>query len=338
MKACILEGNQSLSIIELEIEEPHNDELVVAVKTLGLCGSDLKTYNDENPMVVFPVIPGHEIGCEVIAKGDEVTEDIRIGDRGTVLPYTSCRICPACSSKRFNTCSGNRTLGVARDGAAREFLTIKADDFILCREMDFSDIALIEPLSVGRHAAARAGDVSGKRVLLYGLGIIGIGVLLELKKQGAHVIVAELSEIKLKLAKKLGADQILNIGDPDYQDQLDTMASAFGINIVIDAVGASSVVSAAIHNCSVAGAVILIGYHSDTFPFNSKLIVSKELSVLGSRNALISDFIAVRDFLKENSNLKETLITKRFNLIQLEDAFKYWNKEKNYVTKILIDV
>jgi threonine dehydrogenase-like Zn-dependent dehydrogenase len=229
-------------------------------------------------------------------------------------------------------------MGVARDGAAREFLTINYNDFIMCQDMDFTDIALIEPLSVGRHAVVRAGDVKGKNVLLFGFGIIGVGVLMELKRQGATVIVAEISDLKLSLAKQMGADHVINTSEADYKKKISDIVGNKGINAVIDAVGASVVVSAALDICSVAGTVVFIGYHSDLFPFNSKSIVSKELSVLGSRNALLADFEAVRETLKSNIMLKEILITKRFSFDDLEKAFMFWSKERNSVTKILIDI
>ncbi|MDC7225143.1 MAG: alcohol dehydrogenase catalytic domain-containing protein [Spirochaetales bacterium] len=337
MKAFIISGKQKVEFISVNIKPPGKEELLITVKTIGLCGSDLKSYNNENPMVKYPIIPGHEIGGVVVAKGSDVPDSIRIGDKGTVFPYTYCGVCPACKLGRFNTCAENRTMGVARDGAATEQILIRYKDFISCPELDFSEIALIEPLSVGRHAAMRAGDVRGKNVLIYGLGIVGVGVLLELKKQGAHVIVADISEKKLELAKSIGAEHIINLNDSDYSDQLDAFKSS-GISAIFDAVGAAAIVSAAIENCSVAGIVVLIGYYNDMHPFNSKLIVSKELTVSGARNALKSDMESVRDLLLQNKRLKDLLITKCFDYKKIEQAFRYWNKKKSSVRKIIIEM
>lgn len=338
MRAFVIEGNEKASFIEMEKKQPGSGEILVAVKTLGLCGSDLKTYHQQNPMVVYPIVPGHEIGCEIVAVGEGVPSSLRVGMRGTILPYTTCGHCPACRAGKFNTCSTNKTMGVARPGAAMPFVTMRHEDFIPCPDtMDFSDIALIEPLSVGRHAASRAGDVKGKRVLLYGFGIVGVGVLLELVHQGASVVVADVMQEKLDLAVSLGAAKGLNIKDADFNGQVSAFTDGEGMDVVIDAVGAASVATSAFEQVCIAGTIVLIGYHSDTFPFNTKPIVSRELSVFGSRNALLADFIAVRSIIEKRPELKDILISSRFPFERIGDALDHWSANRGSVTKILID-
>lgn len=338
MRAFLIEDNEQVSFVEMERSAPGRGEIVVAVKTLGLCGSDLKTYHKQNPMVQYPIVPGHEIGCQIVEVGDSVPTSLRIGMRGTILPYTTCGHCPACRAGKFNTCATNKTMGVARPGAAMPFVTLRHEDFIPCPDsMDFTDIALIEPLSVGRHAASRAGEVKDKRVLLYGFGIVGVGVLLELVHQGASVIVADVMQEKLDLAVDLGAAKGLNIKDADFSKQVLAFTDGEGVDVVIDAVGAASVATSAFEQVCIAGTIVLIGYHNDTFPFNTKPIVSRELSVYGSRNAMLDDFVAVRRIIEDRSDLKDILVSSRYPFDRIDEAFAYWSANRGSVTKILID-
>lgn len=338
MKAFTIESKGTVAFGSVEYDKPKSDEIVVAVKVLGLCGSDLKTFHGDNPMVQYPIIPGHEIACEIVEIGKDVPSTLSLGDRGTIIPYTTCGTCPACRQKRFNTCSTNKTMGVARPGAARSFLTLNHKDFISCKGMDHTDIALIEPLSVGIHAAGRAGDVQDKRVLLYGLGIVGVGLMLELKRKGALVVVADISEAKLAMAKELGADIAIDSRDPQFEETLDRFTDKQGFDVVVDAVGAGPIVTAALEKTAVAGTVVFVGYHSDTIPFTSKPIVSKELSVFGSRNALMADFIGAITMLQDNPTLKDVLVSKRYPFDQIDEAFAYWDQNRGSVMKLLIDL
>jgi len=338
MKAFKIESKGNVAFGSIEYQSPRSEEIVVSVKVLGLCGSDLKTFHGDNPMVQYPIIPGHEIACEIVEIGKNVPSSLSLGDRGTIIPYTTCGTCPACRKKRFNTCSSNKTLGVARPGAARSFLTLNYKDFLSCKGMDHTDIALIEPLSVGIHAAGRAGDVQDKKVLLYGMGIVGVGILLELKRKGAHVVVADISDSKLKLARELGAEVAIDSRDPQFEEKLDRFTDRQGFDVVVDAVGAGAIVTSALEKTAVAGTVVFVGYHSDTIPFNSKPIVSKELSVFGSRNALLADFLGAIDMLQNNPKLKDVLVSKRFPFDRIDEAFVYWDQNRGSVMKVLVDL
>jgi threonine dehydrogenase-like Zn-dependent dehydrogenase len=217
-------------------------------------------------------------------------------------------------------------------------MTVHHDDFIPCDGMDYSDIALVEPLSVGRHAANRVPAVAGKLVLLYGLGIIGVGILIELKRLGAKVIVADVAADKLDLALRLGADYALDIKDAEFDSTIDKLSGGMGLDIVFDAVGSAKIVESALSRTAVAATIVFVGYHTDTIPFNTKPIVSKELSVYGSRNALKADFEGSRDNLRSNPALKELLVTNRFAFSELAEAFRYWSENRGSVMKILVDM
>jgi len=177
MKAVKIIKPGVVKLVELNKPKVSVEEILIKLKALGLCGSDLKTYQGQNQMVIYPRIPGHEIAGEIVQTGEEVPSEFQVGRLVTVSPYTSCGKCVACQQGRVNCCSYNQTLGVQRDGAAVEFITVPYSKVFLAGDLPEEQIACIEPLSVGWHATNRAQIRSEDIVLVFGCGMIGLGVI-----------------------------------------------------------------------------------------------------------------------------------------------------------------
>ena len=177
MKAIKIIKPGVVKLVELNKPKVSVGEILIKLKALGLCGSDLKTYQGQNQMVIYPRIPGHEIAGEIVQTGEEVPSEFQVGRLVTVSPYTSCGKCVACQQGRVNCCPYNQTLGVQRDGAAVEFITVPYSKVFLAGDLPEEQIACIEPLSVGWHATNRAQIRSEDIVLVFGCGMIGLGVI-----------------------------------------------------------------------------------------------------------------------------------------------------------------
>ncbi len=316
---------------------PGEGELLVSIRRLGLCGSDLKTYTGMNPMVEFPIVPGHEIGAEIVDVGRNVPAWYHKGRRGTVIPYSSCGECPACRNGRVNTCANNRTLGVGRDGAARPLMTVHHADFVLGDGLTFDQLALVEPMSVATHAACQAGEANGRAVLLFGFGLIGIGIMKELQRRGATVIVTDISPAKLELARVMGANHTVPVDGERFADQVRDVSGSWGPEVCIDAVGADEVVTMCLETVCVSGRVVFLGYHAGTVAFNTKPIVSKELTVCGTRNALREDFEQTIRSLPAAFPDTTQLVSSRFEFAAMDEAFDFWKRNRTDVIKLLID-
>ena len=142
-----------------EIPEPEltPGSVLLAVKFVGLCGSDLNTFRGKNPLITLPRIPGHEISAVIEEKGPGVPDCWRVGQKVTVSPYTNCGVCPSCLAERPNCCQFNQTLGVQRDGALTKHIVVPWTKLFDADAMKQEEIALIEPLTVGGHASDRSG-------------------------------------------------------------------------------------------------------------------------------------------------------------------------------------
>ena len=225
----------------IDIAEPKmgDDEVLLKMKYVGFCGSDLNTFRGGNPMVKMPVVPGHEVGAEIVSVGKNVPEGLKPGMVVTVNPYTNCGKCASCRNGRVNACEHNETLGVQRWGAMCEYIALPWEKVIPAGLLTPRTCALIEPMSVGFHAVSRAQVTDIDVVLVIGCGMVGMGAVVRSVQRGATVVAADIDDEKLALAKEMGASYTINTMTEDVHARLREMTSGFGPDVVIEAVGST---------------------------------------------------------------------------------------------------
>jgi len=336
-KAVLL--NKPFAIFLTDVDTPvlQDDEVLVAVNYVGLCGTDLSSYKGTMPLVSYPRIPGHEIGATVIGKGKNVPAHIATGDKVTVNPYSACGKCPACLAKRFNTCQFNQTLGVQRDGAMREQFAIHHSKVYASPTISLQQLALAEPLSVGYHATERAAVKQEDIVLVIGCGMIGIGAIAACVNKKATVIAADKDEEKLQLTQLFGARHVVHTNQQNLVDAVLDITNGKGASVVIEAAGATVTYQWSLETVAYAGRVVAIGYAKEDIPLNTSLIVRKELNVLGSRNAL-NEFSPVIQMLEEQKLPFDKLVSNTYPLEEAGAAFDYWYHHPDKVVKIMIHI
>ena len=189
----------------IDIAEPKmgDDEVLLKMKYVGFCGSDLNTFRGGNPMVKMPVVPGHEVGAEIVSVGKNVPEGLKPGMVVTANPYTNCGKCASCRNGRVNACEHNETLGVQRWGAMCEYIALPWEKVIPAGLLTPRTCALIEPMSVGFHAVSRAQVTDIDVVLVIGCGMVGMGAVVRSVQRGATVVAADIDDEKLALAKEM---------------------------------------------------------------------------------------------------------------------------------------
>lgn len=335
MKAIKIYSAGEARLQEKEIDSLRTGEVLLKIIYAGFCGSDLNTFLGKNPMVHLPVIPGHEISAIVEKVAVGVPESIHIGALCTVNPYTSCGVCPSCRNRRPNACQYNETLGVQRDGAMCEYISVPWQKVIIDNNLTALELALVEPLSVGFHAVSR-GDVTDQDVVMVvGCGMIGIGAIIRAVLRGALVIAVDLDSEKLELANRLGAVYTVHSNKEDLHTRLMELTDGRGPDVVIEAVGSSDTYRSAIDEVAYTGRVVCIGYAKSEIPLETKYFVSRELDIRGSRNALPEDFRAVISYIRRYG-LPDSLITAIYPPEEAEKALKYWSENRDRVLKILL--
>ena len=336
MKAINISAVGEIEVVEKSIPKLCRGEVLLKIKYVGFCGSDLNTFLGKNPMVKLPVIPGHEISAVIEDKGEEVPESIKISARCTVNPYTNCQRCSSCRNSKPNACRFNETLGVQRDGAMSEYIVVPWQKVIIDDEISERDLTLIEPLSVGFHAVARANVTDTDVVMVIGCGMIGIGAVIRASVRGARVIAVDVDDKKLQLAKSLGALHGINSSSESLHSNLDEITNGMGPDVVIEAVGAPTTYRTAIDEVAFTGRVVYIGYAKSEVSFETKYFVSKELDIRGSRNALPEDFRAVIDYVKRNG-IPDEFVTAIYKPEKAKEALEYWSNNSGNVFRIFIE-
>jgi threonine dehydrogenase-like Zn-dependent dehydrogenase len=337
MKAVQITAEQQMAVVELEKPEIKSNEVLLKMKYVGFCGSDLNTFLGRNPMVKMPVIPGHEVSAVIAAVGSEVPASLKVGMAVTVDPYSNCGHCASCRHERANACEHNETLGVQRNGAMREYLAMPWQKIIPATGLTEKEIALIEPMSVGFHAVNRAEVTDIDRVLVIGCGMIGIGAIVRASLRGATVIAVDLDDEKLALAKRMGAHYVVNSKTEDLHARLMELTEGLGPDVVIEAVGNAFTQNQAVNEVAFTGRIVFIGYAKGGTEFVTKLFVQKELDIRGSRNAKPADFRAVIHYMQQNRDYpKDELISAVATPQTAIDAMRQWAAAPAKVFRILV--
>lgn len=337
MKAIQIIQAGTIKTVDIPQPEIKPDEVLVKIKYVGFCGSDLNTYSGKNPMVKLPVIPGHEIGGEVAATGASVPAHLTVGTACTVNPYTACGSCSSCRNGRPNACRFNQTFGVQRDGAMCEYIAVPWGKVIADAAVTPRDFCLVEPMSVGFHAIDRAKVTDLDIVMVIGCGMIGVGAVVRAALRGARVIAVDVDDSKLTLAKQLGAAFVINSKTEDVHERLQELTAEQGPDVVIEAVGAPPTYQMAINEVAFTGRVVCIGYAKTEIAFETKYFVQKELDIRGSRNAMPEDFRAVMEYLKRGTCPKEQLISGIYPPEQAQEALENWKADPGKVFRILVE-
>ena len=336
MKAVRIIAERQLDLVDIAPEEPRAGEVMLRMKYVGFCGSDLSTYLGRNPMVQLPVVPGHEVGAVIERVGEGVPESLEPGMVVTVNPYTNCDKCASCRNGRVNACQHNETLGVQRWGAMRETLCLPWEKVIPARQLTPRECALVEPMSVGFHAVSRAQVTDIDVVLVIGCGMVGMGAIVRAALRGATVIAADIDDEKLSLARQMGATYAVNTRTDDVHARLQEMTSGFGPDVVIEAVGSAPTYQMAVDEVAFTGRVVCIGYAKTEVSFQTKLFVQKELDIRGSRNAQPADFRAVIRYMERKTCPVDQLISHEATPDKAAEAMQQWAENPGKVFRILV--
>jgi threonine dehydrogenase-like Zn-dependent dehydrogenase len=338
MKILIIDAPGKIRVTEKDKPGAGRGEVLLKIKYVGLCGSDLSTYLGKNPLVDYPRVPGHEISAEIVEKGTDTPDGLDPGTPVTVVPYTSCGKCPSCRQGREHACQFNQTLGVQRDGALQEYLAVPWQKLLTAPELNELELAMVEPLTVGFHAIDRGKVKASDTVAVMGCGTIGMGALIGAAIRGAKVIAIDIDDHKLDLARILGARYLVNSRSSDLHGQLMSITGGEGPDVVVEAVGNPVTYRAAVEEVAFSGRVVCIGYAAQEVSFATKLFVQKELDILGSRNATPDDFRAVISYLEKDTFPLERMITRKIPPEEASGAIREWAGDPGRVMKILVDM
>lgn len=286
MKTVLLKQPGEIGISEIEKTSRRENEVLLKVRSTGICGSDIGAYKGVNPLVSYPRIIGHEIAGEVVeVAADEKT--FRVGDRVILEPYVYCGQCYPCSIGRTNCCENLTVRGVHIEGGMAEYVSHPRHLLHKVPEnIPWHLIPMAEPLVIAMHAVKQAEVKAGEHVAITGAGQIGLLAAQYALTLGALPIVVDPVDERLALATRLGVPHVINPVSQDAVAQIKAITRARMAEAAIEASGAASAIRAMVDYVAYAGRIALVGWPKSDIPMPTALFTKKELTIRGSRNSV----------------------------------------------------
>ncbi|MES2176913.1 MAG: zinc-binding alcohol dehydrogenase family protein [Gemmatimonadota bacterium] len=339
MRALMIDAAGRVRLGDAPSPSLGQEDVLLRVRMIGFCGSDLNTFRGLNPLVAYPRIPGHEIAATVETIGEHVPDGLfAVGDDVTVLPYTACGRCAACRRGRSNACRDNETLGVQRDGAMTELLSVPWNKVVSAQGLSRRELALVEPLSVGFHAVDRGRVLPSDTVVVIGCGAVGLGAIAGARERGANVIAVDVDEGKLEIARRAGASITLSTAPALLSERVAALTNGDGADVVIEAVGIPETFVASVQAAAFTGRVVYIGYAKAPVSYDTSQFVKKELDILGSRNATREDFQRVTTLLQRRTFPVDAAVSRCVSLDDAGRALEDWDRDTRSITRIHVEL
>jgi L-iditol 2-dehydrogenase len=343
MKAAVLQRPRVMTMEERPRPEPGENEVLVRVGPVGVCGSDVHYYTHGRigPFVVEqPLILGHEVAGTIVAVGPNVTTR-GVGQRVAVEPGVPDRICEFCRAGRYNLCPNVQFMATPPvNGAFTEYVVMPADFvYPLPDNVTLEEGALIEPLSVGVYAIHRSGIQAGQSAVVVGAGPIGLVTLQVARAAGAGPIyVIDLDAHRLDVASSLGATVAINATEEDPVERIQALRGGRGVDVVFEAAGSPKTAAMAVHLARRGGRVTMIGLPpEDNFPYPLVEAMAKEVDIVTVfRYANV--YPAAIVLVAEGRVDVKKMITHRFPLEEAERALQLSDSREDGVVKALVDV
>lgn len=342
MLSVLLNKPEELVFRDIEKPVPGKGEVLIKVKRMGICGSDIHAYYGKHPTVYLPVVQGHEFSGTVEALG-EGAEGFEIGQAVTARPQYTCGECYHCRSGHENICHNLKVIGCngSVPGAAQEYIPMRAKlVFGLPEGMDFDDGAMVEPVAVAVAAVKSFSEsVEGKNILVLGAGTIGNLTAQAAKGMGAKaVMISDLCDEKLEIAKQCGIDYTVNTSREDIVKAAEEAFGKDGLDGALECVGIEATINDAIRACRKRDEIIVVGVYGKNPAIDMINVQEKELKLIGTLMYLEEDYYDAIRLISEKKIHLNPLKTTHFKLNEMKEAYTYIENNKETSMKVLIDV
>ncbi|MDY7396909.1 zinc-binding alcohol dehydrogenase family protein [Aureibaculum sp. 2210JD6-5] len=334
MKYIVCEKPGEFLLKEKENPVKKENEALLQVNKVGICGTDLHAYSGNQAFFTYPRILGHELATEVVEIGEN-EKGIKAGDRVVIMPYISCGNCIACRNGKTNCCTNIKVLGVHTDGGMQEQITVPTNILLPANHLSDNEMAIVEPLAIGAHAVRRADIKKDEFVVVVGCGPIGIGIMKLAQIEGAKVIALDMNDGRLQYAKeKIGVDYIVNVGNDPVKQILEITNGELA-TAVFDASGHKGALEAGPNYMAHGGRFVLVGLSKGELTYNHPAVHAKEMTLMCSRNATTEDFEHVINVLDQFPT--ESFITHNVDYKDMIANFDSWLNPETGVIKATVN-
>ncbi|MHA2365371.1 MAG: zinc-dependent alcohol dehydrogenase [Candidatus Hodarchaeales archaeon] len=339
MKQQVIIAPGKIEFHEISIPELNEGEVLIKIMRIGVCGSDIHVYHGKHPYTSYPVTQGHEVSGVIEKVGSKITQ-LKPGDKVTIHPQVVCGTCYHCVHGKYHICDNLKVMGFQTTGMASEYFVCDIERvFQLPNSMTLDEGAMIEPIAVVCGALSKIENLIDMKVIVLGAGSIGNLMAQTAKGLGAKsVLITDLSEFRLKIAKKVGIDFTVN---PTNQNFSEEIIKAFGPNkadLIIECVGSNSTINSAIENARKGSTILIVGVFEGKPSVDLGLIQDRELSLLGSLMYQKKDYLKAIELVHSKKVNLGPLMSDHFVFEDYKKAYEYIDKKKDEVMKVFIDI
>ena len=322
----------------VDVPVPAPGQVLVKIQMIGICGSDIHVYHGKHPFTSYPVTQGHGLAAQGVELGDNVT-GFQVGQKVTIEPQVYCGHCYPCTHGKYNLCEELKVMGFQTTGVASTYFAVDASKVTpLPEAMDYAEGAMIEPLAVAVHAVRRAGDVSGKKITVIGAGPIGNLVAQVAKGLGAEVMITDVSDYRLELAKKCGADHTANTRNEEFGAALIRCFGPDKADVIYDCAGNDITINQAIRCARKGSTLILVAVFADMAKADLAVLNDHELDLNTTMMYRHEDYVKAIEMVNEGLIHLRPLMSKVFPFGKYKEAYEYIDANRETTMKVLIDV
>ena len=333
MKAVSCAAPGVLTLVDIEPPALQAGWVRVAIRHIGICGTDYHIFEGTHPFLEYPRIMGHELsGVVADANGSAA---LTAGDPVVINPYLPCYQCPACLEGKTNCCETLKVIGVHSDGGMAEEITIPERNLYLAKDISLRDAAMVEFLAIGAHAVRRAELKPGARVLLVGGGPIGLGAAFFARIAGGEVTILDAAPDKLEAARGFGFGAA---GIADLESETFKAVKRSGFDAVFDATGSIRAMNQSLFHVRSGGSYTLVGVIKGDLVWPDQEVHRRELTIRGSRNATKEDFDHVMASMRDGLIPTDALATHKTTLDRVPVDMPVWTHERTGLIKAIITV
>lgn len=317
--------------------QPH--EVLLHIKRIGICGSEIHSYHGKHPATFYPVVQGHEYSAIVEAVGSEVTVCVP-GDAVTARPQLVCGACNPCKRGLYNICENLRVQAFQADGAARDFFIVDDDRIVKLPEgMSLDYGAMVEPSAVGAHSTRRAGDLSGKNVVVSGAGTIGNLVAQFAKVRGAKkVLITDISDFRLEKARECGIVDTLNVSKTPLKEAVKDFFGDEGYQVGFEVSGVESSIRSLMETIEKGSTIVVVAVFDKDPALSMFYLGEHELTLVGTMMYRHEDYLETVKLISEGKIKLDKLISNRFSFEEYDNAYQFIDANRASAMKVIIDL
>jgi len=338
MRQAIMTEPGKIEINEVPAPALKDDEILMRIQRIGVCGSDIHVFHGKHPYTSYPVVQGHEFSAIVEAVGKNV-KGVKVGTKVTARPQVVCGKCKPCLRGDYHICDNLKVEGFQTSGVAQDLFVTTQDKLIpLPDDFTFEMGALVEPVSCGVHAVGRAGDVAGKNVVVLGAGTIGNLIGQVAQAYDANVLISDISDFRLGIAQKCGLFQTFNPKKESLTEAKKRVFGDRGFEVALEAVGIEETMNSAIENIEKGGTIVVVGVFAENPAINLGFVQDRELKLVGTLMYKHEDYQKAVELIAAGKIKTSPLETNHFPFESYLDAYKFIDEQGDKSMKVFIDL